>query len=190
MSEEIMVNEEMEVATPIMDEAAQLKQRLDLMGVKYHHRASVDTLRKHLQEALNPTEEEEEDIAMPRAPKALSRKEARLHATALIRCQITCMNPHKRDWQGEIFTAGNGVIGTVKKFIPYNCEAANSFHIPRILISAMRDRKYLQTRSIKTTSGAHQETFYVPEFVVVELPPLSPAELDKLAADQRQRAGI
>lgn len=188
MSEEIMVNDDMEVDAPVMDEAASLKQRLDMMGVKYHHKAGVETLRKLLQDALNPPVEEEA-VPTARTQKMSARKEALLKATALIRCQITCMNPHKRDWQGEIFTAGNGIIGTVKKFVPYNCEAANSFHIPRILVSAMRDRKYLQTRSIKTTSGARQESFYVPEFVVVELPPLTKAELDQLAQDQRNAAG-
>lgn len=182
MSEEVMVDEEMDM--PVMDEAAQLKQRLDLMGVKYHHKQNVESLKKLLAEALNPTEEEE---VTPKAQKLSRRKEALLKATQLIRCQITCMNPHKRDWQGEIITAGNTVIGTVKKFVPYNCEAANSYHIPRILVSAMRDRKYLQTRSIKTTSGARQESFYVPEFVIVELPPLTKAELEQLAADQRSR---
>lgn len=163
-----------------VDESTELKARLDLMNIKYHHNAKVETLRNLLEEALKPTE-----VMTPQELR-VSQMDA---ALSLVRCRITCMNPHKRDWTGEIFTTGNSIIGTVKKYVPYNCEHAESYHIPRIIVDSMRERKYLQVRGIKTASGATQETYFVPEFQVVELPPLTKEELETLASDQRNRRG-
>ncbi len=35
-------------------------------------------------------------------------------ANSLVRCRISCMNPAKKDWPGEIFTVSNAVVGTVR----------------------------------------------------------------------------
>ena len=158
-------------------EIDQIKQRLDLMGITYHHKANVETLRKLLASSLNPVEQ-------------VSVHDIMQEATKLIRCKITCMNPGKREWQGEIFTAGNSVIGVVRKFVPYNCEAAESYHIPAIIVNAMKDRKFLQVRSVKTKSGASQESYLAQEFVIVELPPLTPEELKQLSDEQKAGRGL
>lgn len=174
----------------VQDEAQELKSRLDQMGVKYHHNAKVETLRSLLNKALKGEDEGEDKEVRPSKPTlAQIRARAMEEANRLVRCRITCMNPHKRDWQGEIFTAGNSFTGTIRKFVPYNCEHAESYHIPRIIVNAMRDRKYLQVRSIKTKSGATQESYFVPEFQIVELEPLTAEELAQLASDQRNRRG-
>ena len=155
-------------------EIDQIKQRLDLMGITYHHKANVETLRKLLASSLKPVEQVSANAIMQ-------------EATKLIRCKITCMNPGKREWLGEIFTAGNSVIGVVRKFVPYNCEAAESYHLPKIIVDVLRGRQFLQVRGIKSKSGATQNSFYVPEFQIAELPPLTKAELDALAQEQMLR---
>lgn len=177
MSEEIEVQQ---------DEIQEIKSRLDQMGVKYHHNAKVDTLRALLAKSLKGDSVDEESGEL-----SVAQVRANLMADAnrLIRCRITCMNPNKRDWTGEIFTAGNSFTGSIKKFVPYNCEHAESYHIPKILLDVMRERKYLQTRQIKSTSGAIQESYFVPEFQIVELDPLTEEELAQLASDQRNRKG-
>ena len=177
MSEELLEHEVVQMEESEIDS---LKARLNQMGVKYHHKANVETLRKLLNDKLNP----EATTSTPTVRSAIE------DATALVRCKITCMNPAKREWQGEIFTAGNSVIGVVRKFIPYNSPAAESFHIPRILLGSMKERKFLQTRSIKTTSGATQETYLAQEFVIVELPPLTEAELEELKIQQANNRGV
>ena len=161
MSEEIEVQQ---------DEIQEIKSRLDQMGIKYHHNAKVDTLRALLNKAIKGDEvvEESDELSV-----AQVRAKLMADANRLIRCRITCMNPHKRDWTGEVFTAGNSFTGTIKKFVPYNCEHAESYHIPKILLDVMRERKYLQTRQIKSKSGAIQESYFVPEFQIVELDPLT-----------------
>ena len=97
------------------------------------------------------------------------------------------MNPNKRDWVGENITTGNSIIGTVRKFVPYNCEAAESYHLPKIIVDVLRGRQFLQIRGIKSNSGATQNSYYVPEFQIAELPPLTKAELDALAQEQLLR---
>ena len=176
MSEELLEHEVVQMEESEIDS---LKTRLNQMGVKYHHKANVETLRKLLNDKLNP-----EASAAPTVRSVLDG------ATALVRCKITCMNPAKREWQGEIFTAGNSVIGVVRKFVPYNCEAAESYHIPAIIVNAMKDRKFLQVRSVKTKSGASQESYLAQEFVVVELPPLTPEELKQLSDEQKAGRGL
>ncbi len=110
MSEEIEVQQ---------DEIQEIKSRLDQMGVKYHHNAKVDTLRALLAKSLKGDSVDEETSEL-----SVAQVRANLMADAnrLIRCRITCMNPNKRDWTGEIFTAGNSFTGSIKKFVPYNCE--------------------------------------------------------------------
>ena len=169
------------------DETQEIKTRLDQMGVKYHHNAKVDTLRALLNKAIkgdDATTEEPAELSV-----AQVRAKLMADANRLVRCRITCMNPHKREWTGEIFTAGNSFTGSIKKFVPYNCEHAESYHIPKILLDVMRERKYLQTRQIKSKSGAIQESYFVPEFQIVELDPLTEEELAQLASDQRNRKG-
>ena len=177
MSEEIEVQQ---------DEIQEIKSRLDQMGIKYHHNAKVDTLRALLTKSLKG-----DDVVEESGELSVAQVRAKLMADAnrLIRCRITCMNPHKREWTGEIFTAGNSFTGAIKKFVPYNCEHAESYHIPKILLDVMRERKYLQTRQIKSKSGAVQESYFVPEFQIVELDPLTEEELAQLASDQRNRKG-
>ena len=54
----------------------------------------------------------------------------------------------------------------------------------------MKDRKFLQVRSVKTKSGASQEPYLAQEFVVVELPPLTPEELKQLSDEQKAGRGL
>ena len=42
----------------------------------------------------------------------------------LVRCRITCMNPSKREWEGEIISVGSAKNGTFKKYVPSNIAKA------------------------------------------------------------------
>ena len=48
------------------------------------------------------------------------------------------MNPAKKEWTGEIMTVGNRVIGSVKKFIPFNAD--DGWHVPYIMYEQLRER--------------------------------------------------
>ncbi len=147
-------------------ELEELKTKLDEMGVKYHHKAGLDTLTELYNEALEKQEEEE---PVKEEKKPLTRKQKRDYALELIMCNITCMDPTKKDWQGEIITGGNSITGTVRKFIPYNCARAEYYPIPRILLDALKSRTYLQATTTKNHLGQEvTKTVRRKSFTIVE----------------------
>lgn len=119
--------------------------------------------------------------AAQRARKASKYNSQRKSQLRLIRCRITNLNPAKRDLSGEVFTVANGILGAVSKYVPYN-EAGQSYHLPQILVTMLRDRKYMQLRRRPGKFGIDMvERRLVPEFNIEELEPLSVEELRRLA---------
>lgn len=117
------------------------------------------------------------------------RVRKRNHALALIRVNVTCMNPFKREWDGEIFTTGNSLIGSVSKYVPFNTE--EGWHIPRILYNFMRDREcqifvtVTDERRNKIRKGK-----MIKEFSLQVLEPLTPEELKELGERQAMTRAI
>lgn len=107
----------------------------------------------------------------------------RNHAMALIRVNVTCMNPFKREWDGEIFTTGNALVGSISKYVPFNSE--DGWHIPRILYNFLRDREcqifitVTDQRQNKVRKGK-----MIKEFNIEVLEPLTPQELQELKERQ------
>lgn len=111
------------------------------------------------------------------------RLRKRNHALALIRVNLTCMNPSKREWDGEIFTVGNALIGSYSKFTPFNTE--DGWHIPRILYNMLRDR---ECQIFVTTTDERRNKIrkgkMIKEFAISVLDPLTPEELQELKERQ------
>jgi hypothetical protein len=170
------------------DELAMLKNRADLMGLKYHPSISADKLKERIQEASQKETAEvaAKSPAMSKADAAnLVRAEAKMNALKLVRCRITCMNPNKRDWEGEIFSAGNSVIGTVKKFVPFN----EVWHVPQIIFNMIKERQCQIFVSERTRIGSIRRPKLIKEFGIEILPDLTAAELKDLAQRQAMAAG-
>lgn len=111
------------------------------------------------------------------------RVRKRNHALALIRVNLTCMNPAKREWDGEVFTVGNALIGSYSKFVPFNTE--DGWHIPRILYNMLRDR---ECQIFVTTTDDRRNKIrkgkMIKEFAITVLDPLTPEELQELKERQ------
>lgn len=105
-------------------------------------------------------------------------------ANKLVRVKITCMNPAKKEWKGEIFSVTNSIIGTVKKFIPYNTEAADAYHVPQVLLNAMEQREYQAFSTVRVKGVDTKKPRQVKEFAIEKLPPLSQQEIDAIAKKQ------
>lgn len=185
------------------DELATIKARLDSMGVPYHPSSKLDTLRRKLQDALagdlataqqNHIEDmrnEDEDVIAPVSaapvPQVESRAQrmARLRREAkkLIRIRVTCMNPQKKEWEGEIFTVGNSVVGTIKRYVPFGND--EGWHVEQAILDVMRERQCQVFTSGKSKNGVTtRQAKLIREFAIEVLPPLTQAELKELA--QRQ----
>lgn len=115
------------------------------------------------------------------AYKARKRKEAH----KLIRVRITCMNPSKSEYDTEIFTFGNDVVGTIRRAIPFNVET----HVECVFLDMLRERKFQQFKMKKEKGIEVREGYLVNEFAIEILPPLTKEELAQLAHTQRARVG-
>lgn len=187
------MNASNEGAPPIEDELDTLKKRATLMGIQFHPSIGIVKLREKVNAKLNSDDEVAEPAAVVAKPtirpsraqlKAQYHTRLRKEANRLIRIRLTCMNPNKKDWPGEIFSVSNSVIGTVKKFVPYQ-DAEDGYHVPHVIYEQLIDRKYQQFRKVKLPNGGEQmKGSLVKEFSIEVLPRLTSTELKDLATKQ------
>ncbi len=183
----------------VQDELASLMARADLMGVKYHPSIGLEKLREKINAAIESTGDEvNEDKAVEQAQVASDTVSAtpvaaetqlqyharkKREANELVRVRVTCMNPAKAEWDGEIFTAGNSLIGSLTKYVPFNNE--EGWHVPRIIYHMMRDRQCQIFVNAKDSRGnTTRQGKLIKEFGIEVLPELTVDELAELA--QRQ----
>lgn len=159
-----------------------LKDKADLLGVKYTKNIGADKLRVRIDNAL--AAQEDEEVEKEEVLTASQRRaEIKKAASKLVRVRITCMNPNKKNWRGEVFSVGSAKIGTFKKFVPFNAE--DGWHIPQIMLDMIRARKFSTFTSEKTNKGQTiRRAKLVPEYSVEVLPDLTQKELDALAKKQ------
>ena len=99
------------------------------------------------------------------------------------------MNPAKAEWSGEILTVGNSVIGSVKKYVPFNAD--DGWHIPYVLYEFMRDRMCQVFTNSKTKNGVTvRQGKLIREFAIEVLPDLTQEELHDLAQRQAMSKSI
>ncbi|RLE58404.1 MAG: hypothetical protein DRJ35_07960 [Thermoprotei archaeon] len=125
-----------------------------------------------------------------RATIGQAKLRARKEALKLIRVVITVKDPAKQSWEGEIISAGNDVIGEVKKFIPY-MNAEEGYHIPQIILNVLKDKECTVFVNRKGADGkmlkkAKQIKAYAFEY----LEPLTPDELTELGRSQTDRQAL
>lgn len=184
-----------------------LKARADLMGIRYHPSIGLDKLREKVNKAITSppgTDHNAEDRAdhapnpafshgvsatAPEESPAQIAKRQKDDALKLIRIRVSCMNPAKKDWEGEIFTVANSVVGTVKKFVPFNTD--DGWHVPNFIYKMIRDRECQIFYDAKDSRGNKvRKGKMIREFAVEILPPLTPAELKDLAQRQAMSQAI
>ena len=151
-----------------------LKERATDMGITFNANIGVDKLREKVNAKLaTPTEPVKTGVAALKA-----------EALKLVRIRITCLNPNKKEFEAEYFKAGNSLISTVTRIVPFEIET----HVEQIIFNAIKARQVAYVRNEKNSEG-----HMVPvrklrnEFQVEVLPPLTEAELKKLAIDQSKR---
>ena len=174
----------------VQDELTTLKERATLMGLKFHPSISLDKLREKVNAANDDSAAPAED-EKPVAAETLNQKRTRLkkEALALVRIRLTCMNPAKAEWEGEIFTIGNALIGSVKKFVPFNAD--DGWHVPAIILQQLQERQCQVFVSAKDARGNNvRRGKLIKEFAIEILPPLTKTELDELARRQAMSKAI
>lgn len=172
----------------IEDELTTLKARADQIGLKYHPNIGVETLRERLNEALTTPAKPAESA--PVNSEGMTENERRLalkrEALKLVRVRVTCMNPNKREWEGEIFTTGNATIGTIRRMVPFERE----FHVEQMIYNMLKDRKCQTFYTVNGPRGNKiRKGKLINEFAIEVLPQLTEQELKELAQRQAMAAG-
>lgn len=140
---------------------------------------------------VNPRQHADtESIALPNENIGQRRLRLKRHANELIRIRVTCMNPAKKEWEGEIIGAGNNLVGTLTKYIPFGND--DGWHVPRILYNVLRDRmaQIFVTTTDKKSGQKVRTGKMIKEFAIEVMEPLSSSELQELAARQAATRAI
>ena len=170
------------------EERNALKAKADLLGIDYHPNISAVKLAERIKAFLEDAgvDKQRDDTITGLTSEVDIRRQQRLDATRQVRIVISCMNPAKKDWQGEVFTCGNTNVGTHSKFVPFNVP----WHVPTIIYKMIKRRKYQQFIKVRGEDGEeYKKSILAKEFTVEELDPLTPAELKHLAAQQSAANG-
>lgn len=173
------------------DELTTLKARADLLGISYHPSIGLEKLREKINAATSDEVPQTNAVQASAQEENVNQKRARLkkEALELVRIRVTCMNPAKAEWEGEIFTVGNSAIGSVTKYVPFNADAG--WHVPRIIYQQLVERQ-CQVFVTKTDSRGNKsrQGKLIKEFAIEVMPPLTPAELHELAQRQAMAKAI
>ena len=189
--EEIVTTTEHAITVSELDT---LKARANLMSIKYHPAIGVDKLKAKIDAALGSqgvdtvtvgdatflTHKEFTDLQV----KGRKRK-----AASLVRFRLVCMDPSRKNWEGEIVSVGSAKLGTFKRYIPYVAE--DGWHAEHIIYEALKERKCSVFQTVKGARGEKiRKAKMVPAFSIEVLPPLTKAELKDLAQKQAMAGSI
>lgn len=190
-------NEAAQAETPI----AQLKKKADLLGIQYKGNISAKALAELVDAKLNEPvggaadATESEGTPEVKATKAQTAKAETEQlqsdyekAMKLIRVVITPREATKAaNLESEIFCAGNSVVGTVKRTIPFGRE----WHVEQVLINSIKEKMYQQFTSKKNAAGIPiTVSRLVPAYSIAVLEPLTKEELDALALQQMRTRSL
>ena len=184
----------------------EIKQELEEYGVKVHHKTGTTKLIELLADVRKNPSTVTQDIVtevpvkdrpykdgLPGASKAaieaatkhfqLTPKQS---AMKLIRIVVTPNDPLMSSYPGLIFTVGVSGINDgkmVKKYVPFNNE--EGWHVPNIILQQIEHAEMQKFKTVTMPNGDKQlEPYITKKFNVRILDPLTPEEMDKLAAAQ------
>jgi hypothetical protein len=201
MSEENEAPEVNEEESQAPTELDTLKARAKQMGIQFHPNIGLEKLKLKVNKAIT-SDEPEEDAKPAATPKAEAKiktvkkeskieKERRLRKDAgkLVRVVVNCMNPNKREHEGELISVGNAIVGQFQKFIPFNNE--EGWHIPNIIYKHLLERECQTFITVKLPNGQKvRKGKMIKEFSVTVLPPLSETALKELRQKQAMANSI
>lgn len=178
--------------TPLeQDELANLKDRANKLGIKYNANIGLDKLRNKVNMALTDPKEPMNVTTVPLPLKETKQqRNARLHreSSKLIRVNVVCMDPNKKEYTGEVITVSNSAVGTFKKFIQFNTD--DGYHIPQIIYKHLKEKKCQVFHNVKAANGVTvKRGKLIPAFAIEVLAPLTEVELKDLATQQAMAKG-
>jgi hypothetical protein len=178
-----------------------LEEQAKLLGVEFRSTVSDETLVKRIKAAKGESQEDNTDTEekqvvkaplnlVPQSELKLDRKtmqaEKRRQGLTMQRVIVSCNDPAKRNWQGEILEVSSKSLGTIKKFVLFD----TPYYLPQALIKMAKEKEYQRFLTRRDKYG--NETRYgknVPAFNVSILDNLTQEEIAELAKNQAARGG-
>lgn len=158
-----------------------LKEKAGSLGVEYKSNVSAKTLAKLIKEFEEQDAQDDGLTDNERIQQTLDE------ATKLVRVIITPMDSTKRDYQGDVFSAGNATVPTMTKYVPFGVE----WHVPQIILNTIKEKVMNKFIAKKDERGReYREYLEAKAFSIQELPPLTKEELAELAKSQEMRQAI
>ena len=188
-----------------------VRAQAEMLGVKHHHRAGIAKIQQliddHLiaqnSELIPPVPAAEASIRTEPVVKGYEKivpmseaeykkevqREARTKIGSLLRVRITCLDPHKKNWPGELISVGSAKFGTFKRYIPFDMEEA--WHIPKIIYDVLNERMCSVPIKKKDDRG-HKTTAYkqIKAYSISIEEPMTPEEIKELARQQALAGGL
>ena len=171
-----------------------LKGRARMMGITFSNNIGPEALAAKIKAKLEGEEDKPEVVtqqAQTEEPeKVLPTKTLRQHLydenMKLIRIRLTNLDPNDAGLPGEIFTVANEYLGTVTKLIPYGEAMSEAgYHIPYCIYKQLKARQFLKIDVTKNSKGREEvKKRYVRKYAIEVLPPLTTAEMQRLATAQ------
>lgn len=178
-----------------------LKERAKTLGVSFHPNIGLENLKTKIEEKLGAKEENSENSSeekvkatkenpgdVPEETKIETQVRLRKEAQKLVRVRITCMNPNKKEIEGEFFTASNSLVGTIKKFVPF--DNSEGWMVPQIILNMIQERECQVFYTKKVNGVKMRKGKLIKEFAVEILDPLTEKELKELADRQSKANSI
>ncbi len=175
----------------VVDELTALKERATTLGITFHPNIGVYKLREKVAAAIEgkPAVPDVPEVTAPTEvvaeveTKAQRAARLRKDANQLVRIRVTCMDPAKKEWLGAMYSVSNSLVGTIKKYVPFNND--EGWHVPQMLLNHLRERTCQIFVSKTNPDGSKSRTGKIIKELAIEvMPALTAVELQELA--QRQ----
>lgn len=181
-----------------------LKQKAKSLGIRFHPSIKEEKLRAKILDHHKEMERQAKkikvtnqspELQMELAKQSISStqggkslREIRQQQLELVRVRVNPLNVHMNGLKGQVFSVINGVVGEVKKYVPFN--SPYGWHIPRILLDEIESKQYQTFREFKTPTGKTVMKNELAKAYAVEiLPPLTDAELASIQENIRSTDG-
>lgn len=162
----------------VKSELQLLKEQADVLGVEYPNNVTIKTLKKRITDHLNQETLEEANQHY---------KDHYAENMKLVRVIVTPVDSAKRDYQGEYFCVGNELLGTVKRFVPFNEE----WLIENVLVKHIKSKEFQFIQSKKGDKGTQNlNSKLIPAYNVTILPDPTKEEIEDLKRIQEAREGV
>lgn len=175
-----------------------LRDEADQLNIHYHPNISAEKLALRIEEYKKQQSIEKDTKTEPvkinkslekaatrinnlseAQVKQIERENHRKEAAKLVRVRITCMDPNKKDYEGEILTVSNSVCGTHRKYIPYD---GRDWHVPQIILNMMKEKQCQIFQTITDQKGnKSRKGKLIKAYAIEELDKLTDEELKELA---------